>query len=124
MNRKRLFRSLLVLVTVALTMVACMPEEDIFDEALLFGKWKTGSLFYRYDEDYSGVTWDTADDISEEEGQPFTWTLVKAELTQIHIMEMGGSAVPKVYIVTELTATTLKYKDDLTGKLEVFTKVR
>lgn len=73
MNRKRLFRSLLVLVTVALTMVACMPEDDVFDEALLFGKWKTGSLFYRYDEDYSGVTWDTADDVSEEEGQPFTW---------------------------------------------------
>jgi len=119
---KRIFKSLLVLVTVALTMIACMPEEDMFDETLLLGKWKTGTLYYRYDDDYTGATWDTADDITEAEAQPFEWKLVRAELTHIHIMEMGGK-VPKVYTVTELTTTTLKYRDDLTGKLEVFTKV-
>jgi len=119
---KRIFKSLLVLVTVALTMIACMPEEDMFDETLLLGKWKTGTLYYRYDDDYTGATWNTADDVTEAEAQPFEWTLVEAELTQIHIKEMGGR-VPKVYTVTELTPTTLKYRDDLTNKLEVFTKV-
>jgi hypothetical protein len=35
-------------------------------------------------------------------------------------MEVGGN-VPKVYTVTELTETTLKYQDDF-GKTYTFTK--
>jgi len=47
-------------------------------------------------------------DITEEEGTAvLSWTLVEAELTQIHIMEMGGK-VPKVYIVTELHTYNFK----------------
>lgn len=102
---------LLVLVAMALTMVACQREEDVFDETLLIGKWRADTEYYRYDNDGTGVTWVEKDDVSEEEAQAFTWTLVKSELTHIHIIEMGGSA-PKDYTVTELTATTLKYKDD------------
>lgn len=44
-----------------------------------------------------------------------------SELTQIHIMTIGGN-VPKVYTVTELTATTLKYKDSF-SVTHSFTKV-
>ena len=60
---------------------------------------------------------------TEEEGLPFTWTLESAELTHIHIMETGGSGVPKIYTVTELTETSLKYKDDF-GKTYSFVKIK
>ena len=98
---------------------SCGKEEE-FDEALLYGKWKSGTLYYKYLSNHTGSTWDTADDVMEDEAQPFTWQLVKSELEQIHIMEMGGK-VPKYYTVTELTETSLKYKDDY--KSYSFTKV-
>jgi hypothetical protein len=98
---------------------SCGKDEE-FDETLLYGKWKSGTLFYKYSSDHKGATWDTSDHVTEDEAQPFTWTLVKSDLEQIHIMEMGGN-VPKYYTVTELTATTLKYKDDY--KSYSFTKV-
>ena len=101
--------------------VSCEPEEQSFDESLLIGKWQSGTVFYKYLADGTGGTWDTADDVTEDEAQPFTWTLVKSELTHIHILEMGGT-VPKVYTVTELTETTLKYHDDFGGDF-TFTKV-
>lgn len=101
--------------------VSCEMEETTFDDAYLIGKWQSGTEYYKYLVDGTGKTWDTADDVSEEEAQDFTWTLVQAELTHIHVMEMGGS-VPKVYTVTELTETTLKYRDDF-GKSYSFTKV-
>ena len=96
-------------------------EEESFDESLLIGKWQSGTLFYKYLADGTGGTWDTSDDVTEAEAQAFTWTLVKSELTHIHVLEIGGS-VPKVYTVTELTATSLKYKDDF-GVNFSFTKV-
>ncbi|MDR4988267.1 MAG: hypothetical protein RG741_05450 [Bacteroidales bacterium] len=100
---------------------SCEKDEPHFEEELLIGKWRSQTLFYRYDSDYTGATWDTADDVSEEEAQKFEWTLIKADLTHIHIMEMGAN-VPKYYTVTELTETTLKYKDEF-GKNFSFVKV-
>jgi hypothetical protein len=101
--------------------VSCEPEQASFDESLLIGKWQSGTLFEKYLVDGTGGTWNTADDVTEAEAQAFTWTLVKSELTQIHTLQIGGS-VPKVYTVTELTTTTLKYHDDFGGS-QSFTKV-
>lgn len=101
---------------------SCEFEELTFDDTLLFGKWQSGTEFYRYEMDGTGAAWDTADDVTEAEAQGFTWTLVQSELTHIHVMEMGGSGVPKVYTVTQLTATSLRYRDDF-GKSYAFTKV-
>jgi hypothetical protein len=100
---------------------ACEPEEVSFDETLLYGKWKSGTVYYKYLADGTGGTWDTSDDVFEEEAQAFTWTLEFDNLTHLHIMEIGG-IVPKYYTVTELTASTLKYKDDF-GVTTTFTKV-
>ena len=99
---------------------SCQKEESFFQESFLIGKWVSGTLHYKYLENYTGTTWDTSDDVSEAEAQAFTWSLVKSELTHIYIMEIGGS-VPKVYTVTELTATSLKYKDNF-GKTYSFSK--
>jgi hypothetical protein len=117
-------KSLLYLTAVmafSLLAVSCEPTEQSFDETLLVGKWQSGTLYYKYLADGTGGTWDTADDVTEAEAQAFTWTLVKSELTHIHVLETGGS-VPKIYTVTELTSTSLKYKDDFGANFS-FTKI-
>lgn len=101
--------------------VSCEPTEESFDESLLIGKWQSGTLYYKYLAGGTGGTWDTSDNVTEAEAQVFTWTLVKSEMTHIHVLEVGGT-VTKIYTVTELTATTLKYNDDF-GVNFTFTKV-
>ena len=118
---KKTLLYLTMFVVVSMLAVSCETLETSFDDALLIGKWKSGTLFYKYLNDGTGGTWDTADDVTEAEAQAFTWTLVNAELTHIHILEIGGS-VPKVYTVTELTSSTLTYHDDF-GVEFSFTKV-
>ncbi len=118
---KRIWYYFSFCILIPFLVASCEKEEEFFDESLLIGKWQSGTLYYKYLDDGSGATWDVADDVTEEEAQLFTWTLVESELTHIHILEMGGT-VPKVYTVTELTATSLKYKDDF-GKSFSFTKV-
>jgi hypothetical protein len=108
-------------VLIALFFATCKPDKS-FDSALLIGKWernsplataeKQGNEYYRYNANGTGATWDTADDVQENEAQTFSWTLEKDLLTLIHDMEMGGSKVPKYYIVTVLDASTLTYKND------------
>jgi hypothetical protein len=118
---KKTLSYLAACLVISLLAVSCEPEQQSFDESLLVGKWQSGTLYYKYLADGTGGTWDTADNVTEAEAQAFTWTLVKSELTHIHVLESGGS-VPKVYTVTELTSTTLKYHDDF-GVNWSFTKV-
>jgi hypothetical protein len=118
---KKTLRYLTMLTVITLLAVSCTEEATSYDQDLLTGKWQSGTLFYKYLTDGTGGTWDTADDVTEAEAQAFTWTLVNDLMTHIHILEMGGS-VPKIYTVTELTATTLKYQDDF-GVTFSFTKV-
>ncbi len=114
---------ILSLAFVALFISSCTEQETeiSFDESLIIGKWQSGTLFERYNSDYSGATWDTADDVTEEEAQEFTWTIVKDQLEQIHIIVNGG-LVPKTYTIITLTATTLEYQDDY-GNTESFSKL-
>lgn len=118
----------LIFVSIAacvFSMTSCSSEDDdvnpSFDETLIIGKWKSGTLHERYDLDKTGATWDTADDVTEEEAQNFTWTITKDQLEQIHIIENGGK-VPKVYTITKLTASTLEYEDAY-GKSKSFSKI-
>lgn len=122
---KKFLLFLLASVAIGTALTSCSTDDDgeaYFDETFLYGKWQSGTEFYRYDAGGEGVTWDTADDVTESEGQKFTWTLSGDELKHIHIMVMGGS-VPKVYTVTTLTASTLSYYDSF-GKVFTFSKVR
>ncbi len=118
---KKTLSYLTAFLAIAFLAVSCEPAQESFDQSLLPGKWQSGTEYYKYVADGTGATWDTADNVTEAEAQAFTWTLVKSELTHIHVLEIGGS-VPKVYTVTELTATSLKYNDDF-GTNFSFTKV-
>ena len=96
MKRKKLF---ILLVIIALCVVALIVwiinkpkeykpeiiepevfEDETFDSDLLIGLWKSGTVFYRYNADGSGITWDTADDVMESEGSKFTWEINKKQL--------------------------------------------
>ena len=119
-------RKTLLIGTIFCCMMFLMNSCDLFnggekfDKTLLPGNWVMGTLHEHYNAEGTGYTWDTADDVTEEEAQPFTWKLEGSTLTQIHLMEMGGN-VPKTYTVTKLNATTLAYRDDY-GKSYTFTK--
>lgn len=118
---KKLIVCLMMCFSFSLLFNSCEVEETSFEESFLIGKWQSGTVYYKYASNYSGATWDTSDDVTEAEAQPFTWSLVQSELTHIHIMEVGGN-VPKVYTVTELTVNKLTYKDNF-GKSYSFTKL-
>lgn len=128
---KKITRNIAVFILTTLIFGACI-DPVYFDPNLLIGKWSRpspfatsenpGDEFFRYDEDGSGVTWDTADDVTELEAQTFTWTLNGSQLTQIHTIEMGGT-VTKIYTLTSLTETTLMYKDDF-GKVFSYSKTQ
>ncbi|MBO7724597.1 MAG: lipocalin family protein [Paludibacteraceae bacterium] len=120
---KKRFLQIAVFALVLVAISSCTPKESEFDEMLLIGKWerlspfsdeeKTGYEYYRYDVGGVGVTWDTYDDVTEDEAQEFKWTLLKSDLTLKHKIEVTGEyEVPKVYTVIELTSTKLVYKDD------------
>ncbi len=87
-------------------------EEEIFDTDMIIGLWQTGSVFYRYNADGTGATWDTADDVTESEGSKFTWEINKKKITHFHQMEIGTGIIPKAYTITKVDLFNLEYKDD------------
>lgn len=100
---------LLLLVTLLLA-VGCQREETYFDSALLPGTWVSGTEYWAFTADGLGHTWDTADDVTEDEAQQFTWALDGSAFQINHIGEMG-EVIPKTYTMTRLTSTELAYRD-------------
>lgn len=119
---------LITLLTAVLVVTSC-SERKSFSSALLIGKWKRpvvatngtkGFDCYRYDSGGNGVTWDTSEDVTENEAQAFTWVLSEDRLSITHIMENGGK-IPKSYTIEILDATTLSYTNEY-GESFTFTK--
>lgn len=102
-------------------LTSCVDEAQDYDESLLIGRWVEGTEYYRYDNGHTGVSWDTGDDVSEDEALPFTWSLSGNRLIHYHTME-GGQVVPQAYTLTGLSASVLEYHDNV-GKEHRFTKV-
>ena len=96
-------------------------EDYVYDTDLLIGVWQSGTLFYRFNEDGTALTWDTADDVTEEEASSLTWTLERSHFTHIHRMGISNAVVPKHYRITQLDLLQLIFKDEF-GKTYTFTK--
>ncbi len=93
-------------------LVACNPKTPVtYDVTLLYGEWVEGSVHDHYDSDGTGYTWDTDDDITEEEATPFEWNLTNDQLLVMHKL-FNGTVVPKSYTVTRLDNTSLVIEDD------------
>lgn len=94
-------------------MFSC-KEEPKFDIDLIVGKWVSGTEYWRYDTDGTGVTWDEADDVHEDEAQAFKWEFDSENnrLNHIHWMEMTQEwTLPKSYTLKALDDRKLSYKD-------------
>ncbi len=128
---KKTTKNIVLFLLITLVFGACV-DPVTFDPNLLIGKWSRpspfattenpGDEFFRYDTNGTGATWDTADDVTEEEAQTFTWEVTGSQLTQVHTIEMGGT-VTKIYTLTELTTQRLTYKDEF-GSSFTYTKVQ
>lgn len=101
-------------------------EPEVYDDVeydvdLLIGKWQSGTMFYRFDIDGVGVTWDESDDITEEEASPMKWELNRSKFIHYHEMQ-NGVLVPKAYKIKCLDLNRLVFQDDY-GKEFYFQKV-
>lgn len=111
----------------ALCMAGCGEKQNpitVSDEQL-YGCWvKNGSQeYWRYLEGGTGVTWDEAEDITEEESNlRFEWSVTGDQLTHIFRGEQGNQAVPKVYTVRGISASAMSWEDDY-GQSYTFIKV-
>lgn len=87
-------------------------EDEVYDTDMLIGVWQSGSVHYRYNEDGTGITWDTADDVMESEGSKFTWEVNKNSIIHYHQMEISTGIIPKAYTITKLDLANLEYHDN------------
>lgn len=108
--KKHLFILIGCLLAIFVTSCNSTEKSDI-DASQIYGKWRDGTVYERYDSGGTGATWDTADDVTEDEAQPFSWTLNGTRLTQEHQGEMSF-VVYKQYNVTKLNASNFSYEDD------------
>lgn len=46
-------------------LVSCYPEEVEYEFSVsdIYGKWRSGSVYYKYEYNNEGVTWDESDDV-------------------------------------------------------------
>ena len=124
--RKSILRIALVAMVGAVVASCSLGTEPTFQESDLLGLWQEDGTeaFVRFtaDKDSTGVykygcEWNEGEGVSESDLTKygngwFKWKLVKADLTEIHLMENGGADIPKVYTVRKLTDTELLYEDD------------
>ena len=136
MKKKIVFFSIIATIAIAMTSCFGSSEEPTFVENDLLGLWqeKGTEAYVRFTSEKDdtgeykyGREWDESEDIFESDLLPygngwFKYKLVKSDLTESHLMDNGGAEVPKVYIVTKLTAGDLEYKDNF-GTTHVFEKV-
>lgn len=96
-------------------------NDESYDTDLFIGLWQSGSVYYRYNDDFTGGTWDTADDVMESEASKFTWEVNNNRLIHFHEMEIGG-IIPKAHTIKNIDLGNLEYQDDF-GENFVFVKV-
>ena len=96
----------------AFCLSSCGPDNDGggIDPSALVGHWQEGTVHEKYFDNGTGRTWDTSDDVTEEEAQPFEWSLDGDQLIQEHIM-FEGQVVPRLLTITQLNSLTLVYED-------------
>lgn len=87
-------------------------EDKVYDTDLIIGLWQSGTVFYRFNEDGSGRTWDIADDVTELEGSKLTWEVNKTRFIHYHQMEVNDAIIPKAYNINHLDLMNLEIEDD------------
>lgn len=105
------------LTAVVLMLASCGGKDNhiTVSDSQLEGLWQKNNSqeYWRYNADHTGVTWDEAEDVSEEESNlTFTWSIAEDVLTHVFTGAMENQAVPKVYTVKEINGSYMKWEDD------------
>ena len=78
---------------------------------MLVGLWQSdGHVFYRFNADGTGHTWDVADDLTEEEASNFNWEAYEEAIMMTHRLRLRG-IVPRYYELDLLNAFDLRFHD-------------
>ncbi len=85
-------------------------QRVIYNPLLLVGNWQRGTEHLLFRKDSTGLMWDTSDDVSREEAQPFSWSMDSNVLVLVCRL-MRGALVPKRYVVTYLDEESLSCSD-------------
>lgn len=80
-------------------------------QTIITGLWqKDGHIYYRFNPDGTGHTWDVADDLTEDEASPFSWEAYDNALMMTHKMRLRG-IVPRYYELDRLNDFDLRFHD-------------
>ena len=134
------------LIAIVAGLASCNQQTSVsFSESDLHGKWqeedKNAYVKYTIEKDTVsdvkangylwGYEWDQGDGVYEEDVLKekygngwFVYSLEGEKLTQINMMSNRGADIPKVYTVTVLTNTDLKYKDNNANVIHSYKKAK
>lgn len=89
------------------TLHACPANKE-----MLVGLWnKDGHIYYRFNPDGTGCTWDVNDDLTEDEASEFKWEVFKEAIMLTHKLRIRG-IVPRYYELDILNAFDLRFHDN------------
>lgn len=106
----------------------------------IVGRWRKASesdinptghyLYYVYQSDGWGYTWDEGDDFTEEETLNnyhtngwFEWSIYNARVTEVHHFKSSSAVTTKAYKIKQLTDTQLAKYDETGNKTQLLTRV-
>ena len=88
------------------TLHACPANKE-----MLVGLWQIDNhIFYRFNPDGTGFTWDVDDDLTEEEATNFQWEAYKEAIMMTHKLRIRG-IVPRYYELDVLNDYNLRFHD-------------
>ncbi len=81
------------------------------NKTMIVGLWqKDGHVYYRFNADGTGHTWDVADDLTENEASLFNWEAYDNAFMMTHKMKLRG-IVPRYYELDRLNSFDLRFHD-------------
>lgn len=116
---------LLIIPLLGALMVSCVPNEKEYFPDQIVGKWvkENTTLYYRFDSDMHGASWDTSEDYDESEAQAFDWEIDGDLLSIFHRFETSEhTVVPEAFTITSVTENTLSLTDDY-NRITIFKRV-
>lgn len=81
------------------------------NKELIVGLWQIDNhVFYRFNPDGTGHTWDVADDLTEEDASEFQWEAYKEAIMITHKLRLRG-IVPRYYELDVLNEYDMRFHD-------------
>ena len=81
------------------------------NKEMIIGLWHSdGHVFYRFNADGTGHTWDVDDDLTEDEASEFNWEAFEEAFMMTHKLRLRG-IVPRYYELDRINAFDLRFHD-------------